>query len=143
MNIYLDVLGTLLTKRGEPAQHVVEFLEKVTSEHDAYWLTTYCRHGDAEPVRAILAGRLPKAALPFLAKIKPTEWNVLKTEAINFTTDFLWFDDAPNAPDIAKLAELNLLHRWIKIDLETNRDPRKRPFGRRGKQLAEVMRDVL
>lgn len=35
MKIYLDIDGVLLTKHGEPAMGLLEFLKKVT-EHDCY-----------------------------------------------------------------------------------------------------------
>jgi len=28
-----------------------------------------------------------------LVKVKPSEWHDLKTDAIDFESDFLWFDD--------------------------------------------------
>lgn len=92
MNIYLDIDGVLITKDGRAVLHVAEFLEYVTKNYDVYWLTTHCRGGESNVVE-YLKGKLPKECLEYIQKIKPTDWRTLKTEAIDFTTDFLWYDD--------------------------------------------------
>lgn len=43
MNIYLDIDGVLITKNGQPAEYVEEFLEHIINKHNVFWLTTHCR----------------------------------------------------------------------------------------------------
>ncbi len=52
-----------------------------------------------------------------MRRIKPTNWNVWKTEAIDFKTSFLWFDD--NCFDFEKdvLRKHGVLDNWIEVDL--------------------------
>ena len=90
-DIYLDIDGVLITKRGTPAKAVTEFLRYVTFEHDVYWLTTHC-NGDPTPTQRYLSRFLPQAR-PYYEKVLPTRWQTLKTNAIDFSEDFLWLDD--------------------------------------------------
>ncbi len=92
MNIYLDIDGVLITKNGQPVKNVTQFLKSITKSHDVYWLTTHCRGGESNAVE-YLKDKLPKECLMYIKKIKPTDWKTLKTEAIDFTKDFLWYDD--------------------------------------------------
>lgn len=92
MKIYLDIDGVLLTKAGVQAEHVKSFLEVATTAHQVYWLTTHCK-GDAEDTINQISGSFDPDILPLLKKIKPTNWTTLKTEALDFSSDFLWFDD--------------------------------------------------
>lgn len=92
MNIYLDINGVILQKNGQPTQNVDKFLEYVINNHDVYWLTTHCK-GDASTAVRYLQGKIPDELIPLTERIKPTYWQTLKTEAIDFTKDFLWYDD--------------------------------------------------
>jgi hypothetical protein len=116
MNIYLDIDGVLITKNSQPAKHVVEFLAYVTSNHQVYWLTTHCR-GDAGVTVKYLKDKLPGEALPFLYKIKATGWHTLKTEAIDFSQDFRWFDDYAMESEKKILLDNNSLSRLNLVDL--------------------------
>ena len=90
MNIYLDIDGVLINKKGEPFPHLEEFIKHITNKYDVYWLTTWCRDGN--PERAIQ--KLNKfVEEKYLKKIKPTSWNTWKTEAINWRENFSWIDD--------------------------------------------------
>lgn len=92
MNIYLDIDGVLITKTGQPVPNVEKFLADVTNNHSVYWLTTHCRGGESNVVD-YLKDKLSQNCLEYIKKIKPTDWKTLKTEAIDFTQDFRWFDD--------------------------------------------------
>lgn len=119
MRLYLDIDGTLVTARGEPAPYLPEFLQFVTDRFECYWLTTHC-HGDPDKPFLYLVGKLPSAVAPLLAKIRPTAWETLKTEAIDFSGDFLWLDDYVMEAERRILAEHNAEGRHIPIDLEAN-----------------------
>jgi len=92
VNIYLDIDGVLITKNGQPSHGVKNFLEYITSNHDVYWLSTHCRGGESNVV-GYLRDKLTIECLEYIKKIKATDWKTLKTEAIDFTKDFRWFDD--------------------------------------------------
>jgi len=87
-DLYLDINGEILTKDGKPANYLLDFLKKATENYNCYWLTTHCK-GDAKTAVDYLESRLPDEAMNFIRKIKPTSWNTLKTEAINFDNDFI------------------------------------------------------
>src|SRR3989344_2677468 len=92
MNIYLDIDGVILTKDLEPADHLKEFLEHITGKHEVFWLTTHCK-GESEATLNYLSRFLDQDVLELLKKVKPTSWETLKTDAIDFTRDFVWMDN--------------------------------------------------
>ena len=91
-NIYLDIDGVLLVNDNTMANHCHEFLEYVTSHFPTYWLTTHCR-GDERLTHLFLTRTFPARTLEIVKKIKPTNWATNKTEGIDFSQPFLWFDD--------------------------------------------------
>ena len=115
MNIYLDIDGVLLKKHGGPADNVLEFLKYMTDNHDCYWLTTHCRNGANQSVE-YLEDKLPKEALEYLNKIKPAYWDTLKTEGIDFTKDFKWYDDYIMEAEEKVLKEHNCLDSFVRVE---------------------------
>lgn len=91
-NIYLDIDGVLLANDNNAANYCHEFLEFVTDRFDVYWLTTHCR-GDAQTAIDRLKLVFPPATLAIIQDIKPTSWITAKTECIDYSKPFLWFDD--------------------------------------------------
>ena len=120
MNIYLDIDGVLIQKDGKPADYVSEFLEYITNNHNVYWLTTHCK-GDSNQTVKYLSNKLPKECAAFLSKIKPTNWQTLKTEAIDFKQQFVWLDDYIMESEINVLKDHKAQIYFIKIDL--NKEP--------------------
>jgi hypothetical protein len=116
MNIYLDIDGVLLTKEGKPANHLAEFLKYVTTNHDCYWLTTHCRNG-GNRISVHLGNRVDPELLPYIEKIKPTNWDKYKTEAIDFSKDFRWFDDYIFEPEKNALQKHGSLNSCILVNL--------------------------
>lgn len=92
MKIYLDIDGVLLIKSQIPSESSTGFLKWALGNHDVYWLTTRCK-GYSEATFHGIGRYFEPEALPLLHEIKPTNWDTLKTEAIDFDSDFLWFDD--------------------------------------------------
>lgn len=119
--LYLDIDGVLLTKDGSPAAHIVEFLEFATSNFECYWLTTHC-DGDATTVFLYLVGKLPGEAIPFLEKIRPTKWKLWKSEAIDFSGNFIWLDDCAFEGDKKILTDHQALEKLITVDLISHPD---------------------
>ena len=122
MNIYLDIDGTLHHKRGgRSANYLKEFLEYILNKHQVYWLTTHCRGGFNRAVKQIIQQNNPSAdIIKLLDKIIPTDWNLRKTEAIDFNQEFIWFDDYVFEDDKRVLKENNVLKSLVEIDLNKN-----------------------
>jgi len=101
INAYIDIDGVLI-KKGKSGPRLIPRFPQVIlylrSHFDCYWLTTHVRResGSAGAV-AKLAPHLKKSRIDpaILDGIKPTEWETLKTEAIDFNRPFIWLDDDP------------------------------------------------
>lgn len=124
MNIYLDIDGVLLANDKHPANYAAEFIEYILNKFpdSTYWLTTHCQGDASRPIRDV--GYLfDEKTVELMKKIKPTVWlnSSSKTDAIDFSQPFLWFDDDlfPNERD--ELLKHGVLENWIEIDLR--RDP--------------------
>lgn len=131
--IYLDVDGVLLGKNDPRdmqlvlANHTTEFLSFCLDRFDCYWLTTHCRNGDAGRLltnieRMVPPGAHAAATLAMLRRVKPTSWQTLKTEAIDFESDFFWVDDSPLQYEIEQLKSHGVLDRWIRTDTRVDPD---------------------
>ena len=95
MNIYLDIDGVL---RGvaSPTSDVAAFLEFVLDNFggSTYWLTTHCRREYNHCKEALLDSELTTELAERAAEIvKPSDFEVLKTDGIDFSKPFVWFDD--------------------------------------------------
>ena len=91
--VYLDIDGVLLANDFNAAKHVHQFLEVVKQRaSEVYWLTTHCK-GDATTAYKRLQLVLEPKTMELLTDVRATNWDVAKTEAINFEKPFLWFDD--------------------------------------------------
>ncbi|QQS26517.1 hypothetical protein IPM44_02190 [bacterium] len=120
-NIYLDVDGVLLAHNLHPANYVHEFLDFVTNNYSTYWLTTHCK-GDTQHVVEYLSRILSPKTVHLLNNIKSTNWDLAKTEAIDFSRPFIWFDDYLFNFEKEELLRRNALDSWIEIDLSKNPD---------------------
>lgn len=121
MNIYLDIDGVILDKEGNPAKHLFKFLQRLTSLHTVFWLSTHCK-GDKESVTRFLERRVTPEIMPLVQLIEPTNWQTLKTEAIDFTQDFRWFDDCPMEAEKRILMKNDCLSKLILVNLQSNPD---------------------
>ena len=120
--IYLDVDGVLLGEsagRVALASHAAEFVEFLLARYDVYWLTTHCA-GDAQTVLTYLARYAPHCFIARLSPIKPTRFDVLKTEALG--GDFYWLDDSPLAVELTDLRRRGLFDRWIEVNTRIRPD---------------------
>ena len=94
MNIYLDIDGTILGT-ASPEADIIELITYILDNfpNSTYWLTTHCKYGENRCAE-VLRGRLPDELVNRMATtIQPTDWEILKTEAIDMDQDFVWFDD--------------------------------------------------
>jgi hypothetical protein len=110
IKLYLDIDGVLLRsdQKGELKliPNVKEFLEYTRKHYKCFWLSTHSRYS-AEDVRKYLAPYFKKAGLnlELIGHIKALRWKTLKTEAIDFSSHFIWIDDAPLPSEIEVLRE--------------------------------------
>ena len=121
-NIYLDIDGVILGTRS-PVEDVEALLAWLLDHFPGrvYWLTTHVRDG-ANGAADWLRGKLPDRLVDRLAaEVKPTGWNVLKTEAIDFSVPFLWLEDAPLW---SERAALRRMHAEDSLLCMNKKDPR-------------------
>ena len=116
MKIYLDIDGVFLKKNQIIPDYGVEFLSIITKNYDCYWLTTHCRGGSNRTID-YLSKYYPEASIECLKTIKQTDWATLKTEAIDFRSDFIWLDDYPFESEKEVLKRHHKLNALIVVDL--------------------------
>lgn len=117
--IYLDIDGVLLANDKNPAKHADKFIKYVVSHYPTYWLTTHCK-GEDNYTAELLGKYFPEDTMKYIRQIKPTKWNTWKTEAIDLTSPFLWFDDDLFEKERKELIKHKVLDNWIKVDLRKN-----------------------
>ena len=123
--LYLDIDGVLLTvKQTKPADHSIAFIEFITASFDCYWLTTHCK-GDAKNAISYVTRYFNEQTLQLLHQVKPTDWETLKTEAIDFTHDFFWLEDYPFNSEKEVLIKNNSLASLVVVDLNTTDELRR------------------
>ncbi len=119
---YIDIDGVLL-REGKNGPELIPRFRRVirflVSHFDCYWLTTHVRHGSGS------AGAVKKL-LPYLnrdrvdpailAGIKPTEWETLKTEAIDYGGLFIWLEDDPFPSELDVLRKNKCTENFVPID---------------------------
>ncbi len=118
MNVYLDIDGVLLANDLNASKHVYEFL-KVATQNPTFWLTTHCKGDSMTAIRRLSLVFTPEM-MDLIKDIKPTNWDRAKTEAIDFSQPFLWFDDDLFDDERADLVKHNVLDNWIEVDLAKN-----------------------
>jgi hypothetical protein len=117
LNIYLDIDGVLLANESNLAQGAIEFIKYAADNFDVYWLTTHCMNGDPAHAVEYIAQVEQEDLRPWLKKFKPTVWSLKKTDAIDFTKPFFWYDDDCYSEERKVLMENNALNSWIEVDL--------------------------
>lgn len=118
-NIYLDIDGVLLANDKNTAKHADEFIKYVVENYPTYWLTTHCKSED-NYVAELLSRYFSEETMRYVRQIKPTTWNTWKTEAIDFSSPFLWFDDDLFEKEKIELVKHSVLENWIEVDLRKN-----------------------
>lgn len=122
IKVYIDIDGVLL-RNGKNGPELIPRFRRVIrylrANFDCYWLTTHVRHGSGSAgARAKLVPFLKKARIDaeILDGIKPTEWETLKTEAIDFGRPFIWLDDDPLPTERRILQEKGCADNLVDID---------------------------
>lgn len=121
MNVYLDIDGVLLANENNAANYADEFLQAVLAAYpdSTYWLTTHNWRGENR-TKEVLAPHLKPETVPLLDKIKPSVWNEMKTDGINFSEKFIWLDDDLWQDELKVLEQHNATDNFILIDLQEN-----------------------
>lgn len=131
-NIYLDVDGVILLddleNAGRGALRLALFLIYLGNlQADGlcrlFWLTTHCKDGSDTKVLTYLKQRLEEHEYDLICrmKIRPATWNELKTDAIDFSQDFLWLDDDAQLQELEVLHTHGMEHKLVEIDLQKNK----------------------
>jgi hypothetical protein len=136
MNIYLDIDGTLLHEElsaqdGRPAAGLAEFFIALRP-HTTYWLTTHCRDGNPDRARSIMKQHVLPDLYPDIDRILPTTWDVAKTEGIDWSRDFIWFDNDIRDHEWEQFNSAGPNQQAIEVNLRQNPN-----------QLIEVTSDIL
>lgn len=131
MRLYLDVDGTLLRRggharlRGElaPAPYLRAFLEFATSRFDCVWVSSRARGGGDAELRAVFRhaigpGDEADAVDALLRRVIPGCWQDFKAQAMDFSTPFLWLDDAPEEESLDMLAAHGRSASWIAVAID-------------------------
>ena len=122
MDLYLDIDGILLNYDSDSrADYSIELIDYITNEFDCYWLTTHCK-GDAAPAIEYLSDYFPAETIEKLKTIKPTYWEDLKTEGINFEKKFIWLDDDPFQTEVSVLEHFGVSNSIYKVDLKNENE---------------------
>ena len=116
MKIYLDIDGVILASDQKIANYSKDFIKHIVKNHEVYWLTTHCR-GNALSTIDFLKEFFDQDTIKYIEKIKETYWEVNKTEAIDFSKPFLWFDDDLFEEEREVLTKNNCLNSWVEINL--------------------------
>lgn len=119
MKIYLDVDETILANNKQKANYADEFIKYLVGNYDCYWLSTNVK-GDTDFVLNRLREFFNSETVEYIKKIKPTNWQTWKTEAIDFNDNFLWFDDYLFKEEKRVLIEKGKLDSWVEVDLAKN-----------------------
>jgi len=126
MNIYLDIDGVIVSnKEDKAANYAKEFIEYVLTNYpdSTYWLTTHCQGDATKPLQNI--GHLfDDETVELMKKIQSTTWmeSSNKTDAIDLTKPFLWFDDNLFYGDRKVLIDNGVLENWIEVNLRDDPD---------------------
>ena len=121
-NIYLDIDGVILANEENLSIGAEEFIKYAVENFDVYWLTTHCRENDVTHAINYVMRAGSDSLRPHLEKLIPTTWVDNKTEAIDFSKPFLWFDDDCYLAEKRDLEANNAHSSWIEVDLRNYPD---------------------
>jgi len=124
VKIYLDIDGVLLTRDHKIPKYGEEFIQYLISHHECYWLTTHCRGGVNGAIK-YLSQFYSGTALAKLKQVKETDWMDLKTEAIDFSSKFIWLDDFPFESEKKVLNKYSRIDSLIVVDLKRESELRE------------------
>jgi hypothetical protein len=123
LTLYIDIDGVLLANEENLALSAADFIKYAADHFEVYWLTTHCMNGNTtHAIDYVQRGAANENLRPWLEKFKPLTWSLKKTDAINFSKPFLWFDDDCYIGEKMDLWEHDALDSWIEVDLAKHPD---------------------
>ena len=115
--LYIDIDGVLITTKNPVSPSGIDrFIQFITSNFDCYWLTTHCK-GESTHCLDYLKDYLSENSISALSQVKATDWDTLKTEAINLDEPFVWLDDYVFSVEKKILEQAGKIDSLIPIDL--------------------------
>lgn len=117
MNIYLDIDGVILGMES-PLRDAKKFLKYLLKKHsqNTYWLTTHVKDGENNTNHSLASAYPDKLVNQMYTTFKATDWGTLKTDAIDFSQPFVWFDDTLFTAEKQILEQNGALGSYYKID---------------------------
>lgn len=115
--IYFDIDG-VLRNVASPKEDVVALLRYCLEKYPAslYWLTTHC-HGGVNRAVLALENEFSSDLLQEISKnFWPTDWDALKTDGIDFDSNFVWFDDNLFWSEKAVLEEKGAMNSFFRMN---------------------------
>jgi hypothetical protein len=105
-----------------PIEDLIEFITYILDNFpdSTYWLTTHCKDGENHTDYTLREVYPDELVDRIRRTIKPTDWGTLKTDAIDFSKPFIWFDDDLSSAEKAVLEQHGALHSHFRMNL---RDP--------------------
>lgn len=120
--LYLDIDGVLLANESNLSMGGADFIKFAVDNFKVYWLTTHCMDGNPDHAVEYLNRAADEDLSPWLKKFKPTTWSLKKTDAIDFSKPFIWYDDDCYGEEQRTLKEHNVFNSWIEVDLAKYQD---------------------
>jgi len=116
MKVYLDIDGVLLTKDQKVPCFASDLIKYLIGAYD-----THCRNGENKAVE-YLKRFYGKEFIFLFEKEQPSYWNDLKTEGIDFSSEFIWLEDYPFEAEKRILVEEGKLGSLIVVDLRNENE---------------------
>ena len=116
-NIYFDIDG-VLRGTASPREDIIALLRYCLDNYPGsiYWLTTHCRNGENRTNFALRGEFSDDFVSELYTKVLPTDWENMKTEAIDMDSDFVWFDDNLFETEKRILAQNYVLDGFFKMN---------------------------
>lgn len=119
IDLYLEIDGVILTRGVTPAPHLETFLAYILDNYSVSWLTSWCK-GNNVPTVKYLSRFLSRECVALVKKIKPTNFILDKTEAIDFNKNFFWLDKELFDSEKNTLKRHDVYESWIELNLMKN-----------------------
>lgn len=126
VKVYLDTDGVLLgadrdkSHRASLADHAIRFLEFAVRNFEVHWLAPQGQDGNAQAVVDHLVRHTPlserERLMSVAAKVRPTQYEDDRTEALPQDGNFVWFDDELSEGEMAIIKRCGWFDRWQWID---------------------------
>ena len=116
IDIYLNIDGVLLDENSQPANCSREFLKHIVPNFNVYWLSSRTKDNNFELLKDLSRIFEPQV-MQLISRVRPTRWSYAKTQAIDFSRPFLWFDDELVIHERLDLIKNNAVASWIEVNL--------------------------